>query len=49
MVKPLTFDEIGLFLQSVVFGFENYIFFAFCLMIAFAVATGIRNLLVWGS
>lgn len=49
MVKPLSLSDIGSFLQMVLFAFDDYLFFAFVIMVAFSVAMGIRNLLVWGS
>lgn len=49
MIVPLTVADITAFLQSVVTAFENYIYMAFCLMMAFAVLLGVKKLLTWGG
>jgi hypothetical protein len=49
LVRPLTYAEIGNFLQSVLFGFDEYIVFAYVLMCVTALALSVKKLLVWGS
>jgi hypothetical protein len=48
-MQPLTYQEIGEFLQTVIYAFDEYIIFAFVLMCAFTIAMSVRRLLIWGS
>jgi hypothetical protein len=44
----LDYTEIADFLQMLIYAFDEYIIFAFVVMVAFAVAMGVKNLLTWG-
>jgi hypothetical protein len=48
-MKPLTFVDIGSFLQSVFFALDEFIIFAFVIMVTFTVALYVKQLLIWGS
>lgn len=45
---PVTFNDIGLMLNSVVKGFQDYILLGFVMMCTFSIALFVRQLLVGG-
>lgn len=44
MIEPLTLAALGEFLQMLMNAFDDFIYFAFVIMITFAVARGIQKL-----
>lgn len=48
-VDPVHIQDIASFMQSVVTGFEDVIFYGFSIMFAFAVIMGIRRLITGAS
>jgi hypothetical protein len=47
-VVPVTVDDIGIMLNSLVKGFDDYIFFGFVLMCTFSIIMFVKHLLVGG-
>lgn len=51
VIDPVNLGDIGTFLQSVLHAFQDPIFYAYVLMLSFAIALGIKRILIggWGS
>jgi hypothetical protein len=47
-MKTLTFSEIGIFLQNVLYAFDEYLVMSFTLMITSVVVMLVRRLFYWG-
>lgn len=48
VITILTYEQIANFLQIMLYAFDEYIVFAFVVMVTFSIALGVRNLLTWG-
>lgn len=43
---PVTLADLASFLQTIILPFEDFLFMAFTLMVAFAVLFGVKHLLI---
>jgi hypothetical protein len=46
MINPVSINDVGLFLNNILSAFGTYVYYSFCMIIAFSIAFFIKSLIV---